>query len=199
MEDVKINVLLNEEKYEDAIDLMKDKYVELFEDMLNKKNVEIPKNQDFYCYTTRIMSEYPKFINHIDMLRKGMISKDFSYLDEIELLKNTYNYLKVYNENGADITASAGTTNYNSSTRELTYTFNSSWLNSMPYNGQTYKFDFKIFAERFLLMINSPDNNSGIDTCNTFAKGSIKEISGSPRPVSHFDIVLSLTHNFIAN
>lgn len=95
MEDVKINVLLNEEKYEDAIDLMKDKYVELFEDMLNKKNVEIPQNQDFYCYTTRIMSEYPKFVNHIDMLRKGMISKDFSYLDEIELLKNTYNYLRV--------------------------------------------------------------------------------------------------------
>lgn len=95
MEDVRINVLLNEEKYDDAIDLMKDKYVELFDDMLNKKNVEVPKNKDFYCYTTKIMNEYPNLLNHIEMLRKGIVNKDFSYLDEIELLKNTYNYLKV--------------------------------------------------------------------------------------------------------
>lgn len=95
MEDAKIDTLLDEEKYEDAIDLMKDKYVELFKKMLNKKNVEVPRNQDFYCYTTKIMSEYPKFLNHINMLRKGMISQEYSYFDEIELLKNTYNYLKV--------------------------------------------------------------------------------------------------------
>ncbi len=95
MEDAKIDVLLNEEKYEEAIDLMTDKYVELFDKMLDKKNVEGPQNKDFYCYTTKIMSEYPKFTNHIDMLRKGIVNKDFSYLDEIELLKNTYNYLKV--------------------------------------------------------------------------------------------------------
>lgn len=95
MEDAKINVLINEERYDDAIDLMKDKYVELFSEMLNKKNVEVPENDDFYCYTTKIMSEYPKFLTHIDMLRKGIVNKDFSYLDEIELLKNTYNYLKV--------------------------------------------------------------------------------------------------------
>lgn len=95
MEDVRINVLLNEEKYDDAIELMKDKYVELFSDMLNKKNVDIPQNEDFYCYATKIRNEYPEYINHIDMLRKGIMNKDFSYLDEIELLKNTYNYLKV--------------------------------------------------------------------------------------------------------
>ncbi|MGN1013203.1 MAG: SpaA isopeptide-forming pilin-related protein [Clostridia bacterium] len=52
----------------------------------------------------------------------------------------TYNSLKVYNESGADITASAGSVGYNSSTKKLTYTFNSAYLNSMPYNGQTYKF-----------------------------------------------------------
>ena len=95
MEEVRINVLLNEEKYEDAIDLIKDKYVELFSKMLDKKNVNVPQNEDFYCYTTKIMNEYPKFLNRIELLRRGMINKDFSYLDEIELLKNTYNYLKV--------------------------------------------------------------------------------------------------------
>lgn len=95
MEDVKINTLLNEEKYEDAIDLMKDKYIELFSDMLDKKNSSKPNNEDFYCYTTKIMSEYPNLLNHIEMLRKGMVNNEFSYLNEIELLKNTYNYLKV--------------------------------------------------------------------------------------------------------
>jgi hypothetical protein len=95
MEDVKIDVLLNEERYDDAIDLMQDKYVDLFIDMLNKKNADMPKNRDFYCYTSRIMSEYPNLISRIEMLRKGIVNKDFSYLDEIELLKNTYNYLKV--------------------------------------------------------------------------------------------------------
>ena len=34
-------------------------------------------------------------LEKIEMLRKGIVNKDFSYLDEIELLKNTYNYLKV--------------------------------------------------------------------------------------------------------
>ncbi|MBO5476713.1 MAG: MucBP domain-containing protein, partial [Clostridia bacterium] len=52
----------------------------------------------------------------------------------------TYNSLRVYNENGTDVTVSAGTTSYNSSTKQVTYTFNSSYLNSMPYNGQTYRF-----------------------------------------------------------
>ncbi|MGN1012362.1 MAG: hypothetical protein ACI4ON_00840 [Clostridia bacterium] len=95
MEDARINVLLNEEKYDDAIDLMKDKYVELFDDMLIKKNEKVPENKDFYCYTTKIMNVYPKFLSHIEMLRKGIVNKDFSYLDEIELLKNTYNYFKL--------------------------------------------------------------------------------------------------------
>ena len=95
MEDAKINVLINEEKYDDAIELMKEKYVDLFDKMLNEKNVETPKNRDFYCYTTKIMNVYPKFLSHIEMLRKGIVNKDFSYLDEIELLKNTYNYLKL--------------------------------------------------------------------------------------------------------
>ena len=53
----------------------------------------------------------------------------------------TYNSFRVYDENGADITNSAGSLNYNNTTRRLTYTFNTSWLNSMPYNGQTYKFE----------------------------------------------------------
>ena len=78
MEDAKINVLINEEKYDDAIELMKEKYVDLFDKMLNEKNVETPKNRDFYCYTTKIMNEYPNLLGCIQMLRKGIINEDFS-------------------------------------------------------------------------------------------------------------------------
>ncbi len=95
MKDIKIEELINEEKYEDAIDLIKDKYVDLFEEMLIKKNIEVPENKDFYCYTTKIMNEYPNLLYHINFLRKGMINKDFSYLEEMEMLKNTYEYIKV--------------------------------------------------------------------------------------------------------
>ncbi len=93
MEDLKINTLLNEEKYEDAIDLMKDKYIGLFSKMLEKKNCSKPENEDFYCYTTKIMSEYPELNVEINTLRKGIINDELSFLDEIELLKNTYNHL----------------------------------------------------------------------------------------------------------
>ena len=93
MEDAKINALLNEEKYEDAIDLMKDKYVGLFSKMLDNKKSKKPVNEDFYCYTTKIMQEYPELNIEINSLRKAMINEDMSFLDEIELLKNTYNHL----------------------------------------------------------------------------------------------------------
>ena len=95
MEDAKINELLKEERYEEAIDLMQDKYVDLFDKMLKKKNIEKPNNKDFYCYTTKIVEEYPHLANHMDMLRRGIVNKDMSFLNEIELLKNTYKYFSV--------------------------------------------------------------------------------------------------------
>lgn len=95
MEDAVINTLLNEEKYEDAIELMKDKYIGLFGDMLKKKKAQVPENEDFYCYATKMKNEYPNLNFEIDMLRKGILSEDMSILEEIELLKNTYNYIKV--------------------------------------------------------------------------------------------------------
>ncbi len=53
----------------------------------------------------------------------------------------TYNSLRVYNENGNDVTNSAGTTSYDSTSKRLTYTFNTSYLqNNMNYNGKNYKF-----------------------------------------------------------
>ena len=59
MEDAKINVLINEEKYDDAIELMKEKYVDLFDKMLNElqktypdleKGVMFWKADNFHVY-----------------------------------------------------------------------------------------------------------------------------------------------------
>jgi len=99
MEDTKIKVLINEEKYEDAIDLMQEKYIYLFKQMLNFKKAEYPKNEDFNCYTLKIMNEYPNFIEQIEFLRNGINNESISYLNEMDLLRNVYSYLdKNYNK-----------------------------------------------------------------------------------------------------
>ena len=76
-----------------------------------------------------------------------------SFNDQID--KNlTYNGITVYDENNQDITGSAGSASYNSSSRLVTYTFNQDYLNSMAYDGQVYKF-----------VINTTVNNH-LDTSN---------------------------------
>ena len=52
----------------------------------------------------------------------------------------TYDSFSVYNEAGNDVTASAGSTSYDSTTGKITYTFNQEYLKNMEYNDQTYKF-----------------------------------------------------------
>ena len=90
---IKIDTLLNEEKYEDAIELIKGEYITLYDKMLNKKNAKRPQNNDFYCYTTKVINEYPDLKNRLDYLRNTILQDDLSYLNEISVLKNTYDYL----------------------------------------------------------------------------------------------------------
>ena len=89
----KINTLLNEEKYEDAIELMKKEYINLYNKMLDNKKAQRPKNDDFYCYTTKVINEYPNLKSRLDYLRNTILQDDINYLNEISVLKNTYNYL----------------------------------------------------------------------------------------------------------
>ena len=89
---IKIDTLLNEEKYEDAIELIKGEYITLYDKMLNKKNAKRPQNNDFYCYTTKVINEYPDLKNRLDYLRNIILQDDLSYLNEISILKNTYYY-----------------------------------------------------------------------------------------------------------
>ena len=90
---IKIDTLKNEEKYEDAIELIKGEYITLYDKMLNKKNAKRPQNNDFYCYTTKVINEYPDLKNRLDYLRNIILQDDLSYLNEISVLKNTYDYL----------------------------------------------------------------------------------------------------------
>ena len=55
----------------------------------------------------------------------------------------SYQSLAVYDENNKNITISAGTANYDTSSRTLKYTFLSNYLKNMKYKGQTYKFVIK--------------------------------------------------------
>ena len=82
-----------------------------------------------YTVTQPISVRYDSAFHYSSMVFKDTLNANL-----------TYNSLRVYNENGTDVTASAGTTSYNSSTRQVTYIFNSAYLNSMAYNGQTYRF-----------------------------------------------------------
>lgn len=95
MEDVRINELIDAEKYEDAIELISEKYIQMYTRMLDKKKATKPENKDFYCYSTKIMNEYPETAFRINMLRKSIGSDELSYLDEIEMLKNTYKYFEL--------------------------------------------------------------------------------------------------------
>lgn len=89
-----INALLNEEKYEDAIELIKKEYINIYDKMLNKKDAQKPENKDFHCYNSKIINEYPELYNRLNYLRNGILEDDTTYLNEISILKNTYNYLK---------------------------------------------------------------------------------------------------------
>ncbi len=89
------NTLLNEEKYEDVVEAMRDKYVGLFSKMLDKKNCPKPENEDFYCYTTKIMNEYPEIDFEINTIRQGMLDDKITFVEQMELLKNTYNKLEL--------------------------------------------------------------------------------------------------------
>ena len=38
---------------------LKKEYINLYNKMLDNKKAQRPKNDDFYCYTTKVINEYP--------------------------------------------------------------------------------------------------------------------------------------------
>ena len=76
----------------------------------------------------------------------------------------TYRDLRVIDPNGNDITGSAGSVSFNSSTNEVTYTFNQSYLESMAYVGETYT--FRIIAQLNGSSSQNPIPNNSTTTIN---------------------------------
>ena len=56
-----------------------------------------------------------------------------------------------------------------------------------------------MLAERLPLTAQAPESSSATETPRAFASGSIKVMSGSPLPVSHFETALSVTPTVAAS
>ncbi len=78
-----------------------------------------------------------------------------------------YQSLTVYDENNKNITATAGTTNYATSSRTLTYTFSNSYLKNIKYKGQSYKFVIKAKINSKVTSGNINNTSSTIINNNT--------------------------------
>lgn len=76
----------------------------------------------------------------------------------------TYHLLKVYDENGRDITSTAGVISYDSSSNTLQYIFQSNYLKRLAYGGQTYK--FRISAKINKDISSGVINNSAVTIIN---------------------------------
>ena len=68
----------------------------------------------------------------------------------------------------------------------------------LPHTGQTYRRLRKRFAERFALVMTSPESSSGRETRSAAASGSNRVMSGGLRAVSHLETALSLTQSCAA-
>ena len=74
----------------------------------------------------------------------------------------TEQILKVYNESNQDVTSTAGTTSYNSTTHTLNYNFNNQYLKNMNYKGQTYRFVIKAKVKNHVTSGNITNTSSTI-------------------------------------
>lgn len=74
----------------------------------------------------------------------------------------TYKNIKVYDETGKDVTATAGTASYNSELRKVTYNFSKTYLkNTMKYIGKEYTFEVNASANSDI-SVNQVRNSSNV-------------------------------------
>ena len=66
------------------------------------------------------------------------------------------------------------------------------WI-TLPHTGHTYRGERRMLAARLELTTCSPLSSSGTEMDSAPARGSSRDTSGKPRPVSHFETALSLT------
>ncbi len=85
-----------------------------------------------YTVTQNISKALDKNFYYKSLVFKDVLNSNLSYIS-----------LNVYDENNRDVTATAGTTTFESSSRTLKYTFSANYLKNMTYKGQNYKFIIK--------------------------------------------------------
>ena len=86
-----------------------------------------------YTVTQSISKALDKNFYYSSLVFKDVLNSNLSYIS-----------LNVYDENNRDITATAGITTFESSSRTLKYTFSANYLKkNMSYKGQAYKFIIK--------------------------------------------------------
>lgn len=108
-----------------------------------------------------------------------------SVSDELMTDGITYKSLKVYNDSGGDITSSAGTTKFSDNT--LTYDFNSSYLSSLTYTGQEYRFVITVDVNE------NPTINQIDNYCTTLINNASKLTSN----IVQTEIVSTVKVNYI--
>lgn len=92
------------------------------------------------------------FVRYEDMAMTDTLPEGLSYVSA-----------RMLNENGVDITNSAGSLSYNESTREVKFTFSSNYLsNSMPLNGESYTLEITTIIDSI------PDSGKYENTGFTF-------------------------------
>jgi len=94
MEDNKISELFKKEKYSEVIGLIKQEYVELFRKMLDFKNEEYNKNDDFDILSAKIPLVYPEFSDKMVRLSNTLFNPEDSYLDVLNSMLNIYDSMK---------------------------------------------------------------------------------------------------------
>ena len=85
-----------------------------------------------YTVTQNISKATDKDFYYSSLVFKDVLDPNLAYIS-----------LAVHDENNQNITSSAGTTTFESSTKTLKYTFSSNYLKNVNYKGQTYKFIIK--------------------------------------------------------
>ena len=85
-----------------------------------------------YTVTQNISKALDKNFYYSSLVFKDVLNSNLSYIS-----------LNVYDENNRDVTATAGSTTFESSSRTLKYTFSANYLKNMSYKGQNYKFIVK--------------------------------------------------------
>lgn len=85
--------LFAKEKYQEVIDELKIKYIELFQKMLDVKKIEYDKKNNYIeYYISKIDSTYKELDDYTVLISNTLLNPDGSYLETINILIDCYDF-----------------------------------------------------------------------------------------------------------